>query len=156
MTGNENVSSVLDKQILITISREYGSGGRYIGKMVADRLGIKLYDKDLIIKLAERTGLSEEYIERTEEKRNILSNIHKGYYTGPDHEDELFIKESQIIEEIADKESCVIIGRCADYILKDNDSLVRIYIYSNMADKVKGQLHIMGLIKIKQKRDSKK
>lgn len=153
LTGNENVSSVLDKQILITISREYGSGGRYIGKMVADRLGIKLYDKDLIIKLAERTGLSEEYIERTEEKRNILSNIHKGYYTGPDHEDELFIKESQIIEEIADKESCVIIGRCADYILKDNDSLVRIYIYSNMADKVKRAITYYGLDKDKAEKE---
>ena len=93
-------------------TREYGSGGRYVGKMIAENLGIKFYDKDIIVKLAEQTGLSEEYIENNEQKRNAISNFHKSY-AGVDNADELFFKEDQIIKEIADKESCVIIGRCA-------------------------------------------
>lgn len=140
-----SISNTLDRQILITISREYGSGGRYIGKMIADQLGIRFYDKDIIVKLSEKTGLAEEYIENIEEKRTILSGFNKGYYTEPNSGDELFIKESQIIREIAEKESCVIIGRCADYILKDKENLIRIFIYSSMEDKVKRAVTYYGL-----------
>lgn len=156
LTGNTNTHSIFDKQILVTISREYGSGGRYIGKMVADRLGIRFYDKDLIIKLAERTGLSEEYIEKNEQKKNIVFDFQKGYYTGPNHEDELFIEESRIIEEIADKESCVIIGRCADYILENKENLVRVFVYSNMEDKVKRAITYYGIAKDKAEKEIRK
>ena len=127
----------LSKNIVITISREYGSGGRYIGRLIADKLGIKLYDKDFIIKLAESTGLSEEYIENNEQKRNLLDILNNGYYSGMNNSDELFIKESEMIKKIADEESCVIIGRCSDFILRDRDNVVKIFVYSNMENKIK-------------------
>ena len=121
---------------VITISREYGSGGRYIGKLVAKKLGIKLYDKEIITKLSESTGLSTEYIKTHEQKRNILDNLNNRYYYNLNNNDELFIKESNLIKELA-KEPCVIIGRCADYILKDKKNVTKIFIYSDMKNKIK-------------------
>ena len=124
------------KHFVITISREYGSGGRYIGKLVAQKLGIKLYDKEIITKLSENTGLSTEYIKKHEQKANILDNLNNGYYYNLNNNDELFIKESNLIKELA-KDSCVIIGRCADYILKDQKNVTKIFIYSDMKNKIK-------------------
>ena len=121
---------------VITISREYGSGGRYIGKLVAQHLGIKLYDKEIITKISESTGLSTEYIKTHEQKRGILDNLNNGYYYNLNNSDELFIKESNLIKELA-QESCVIIGRCADYILKDKKNVTKIFIYSDMKNKIK-------------------
>lgn len=129
LTNNKN-------HFVITISREYGSGGRYIGKLVAQKLGIKLYDKEIITKLSEKTGLSTEYIKTHEQKTNILDNLNNGYYYNLNNNDELFIKESDLIKELA-KESCVIVGRCADYILKDQKNVTNIFIYSDMKNKIK-------------------
>ena len=123
LSNSEKAKETLKDKITITISREYGSGGRYIGQLVADKLGIKLYDKEFVEKLAVETGLSEEYIENNEQKRNALDALNSGYYFGMNNSDELFIKESELIKEIANKESCVIIGRCADFILKDNSNV---------------------------------
>lgn len=125
-----------NKRIVITIAREYGSGGRYIGKLVAKKLGINLYDKEFIEKMALDTGLSTEYIKETEQKRNIFDVFNNGYYSGLSNADELFIKEAKFIKEIANKESCVIVGRCADFILKDNKNVLKIFINSNMKDKI--------------------
>ena len=88
-------------QKIITITREYGSGGRYIGKLVAERLGIKLYDKEFIAKIAEDTGLSSEYIENNEQKRNVLDSLNNGYYAGLSNADELFVQESELINDLA-------------------------------------------------------
>lgn len=126
----------LDKNIVITISREYGSGGRYIGKLVAEKLGIKLYDKEFVEKLAEDTGLSEKYIEDNEQKRAFLEILNNGYYSGLNNSDDLFIKESELIEEVANNESCVIVGRCADFILKDKENVLKIFIDSSIQDKI--------------------
>ena len=134
-----------ERPILVTISREYGSGGRYVGQMLADQLGVPCYDKELILALAKKTGLSAEYIERTEEKRGALSDLHAGYYAGPNQEDDLFIQEAQIIEELAGQGPCVIIGRCADYILEGKEHLLKIFIYSTMANKVKRATTYYGL-----------
>ena len=125
-----------NKRIVITIAREYGSGGRYIGKLVAKTLGINLYDKEFIEKMALDTGLSTEYIKETEQKRNIFDVFNNGYYSGLSNADELFIKEAKFIKEVANKESCVIVGRCADFILKDNKNVLKIFINSNMKDKI--------------------
>lgn len=125
-----------NKRIVITIAREYGSGGRYIGKLVAKKLGINLYDKEFIEKMALDTGLSTEYIKETEQKRNIFDVFNNGYYSGLSNADELFIKEAKFIKEVANKESCVIVGRCADFILKDNKNVLKIFINSNMKDKI--------------------
>ena len=124
----------LGKNIVITISREYGSGGRYIGKLVAEKLGIQLYDKQFVEKLAEDTGLSEKYIEDNEQKRTFLEILNNGYYSGLNNSDDLFIKESELIGEVADKESCVIVGRCADFILKDKENVLKIFIDSYLID----------------------
>ena len=144
------VNKSTNKHIIITISREYGSGGRYIGKLVAKKLGIKFYDKEFIYKVSEETGLSKEYIEKNEQKKEKLSNLNE-FYFGINNSDELFLKESELIKEFA-KESCVIIGRCANYILKDTPNVTNIFIYSNMEDKIKRTTQIYGL----DKKDAKK
>ncbi len=135
----------LSKKTVITVSREYGSGGRYVGRLIADKLGIKFYDKDLIIKLAEETGLSEEYIEKNEEKRTSLDVLNNGFGSGLTNSDELFLKESELIKELAEKESCVIIGRCADFILKDNENILKVFISGTMKDKIKRVTKFYGI-----------
>ena len=150
---SEAKNNVLDKQVIITISREYGSGGRYIGKLVADKLGIKLYDKEFVEKLAEDTGLSAEYIENNEQKRSPLEILNNGYYSGLNNSDELFIKESELIKEVTNRESCVIIGRCADFILKDNDNVVKVFVSSNMNDKIQRTTEFYGIEKNKAEKE---
>lgn len=145
LSNNEKIEGKLKDKVTITISREYGSGGRYIGQLVADKLGIKLYDKEFVEKLAVETGLSKEYIENNEQKRNALDTLNSGYYFGMNNSDELFIKESELIKEIASKESCVIIGRCADFILKDKNNVIKIFVYSSMEYKVKRATKFYGL-----------
>jgi len=144
------------KHIVITVEREYGSGGRYVGRLIADKLGIKLYDKEFVTKVAEETGLSEEYIESNEQKRDILANLNNGFYFGLNNADELFLKESELIKQIAKKESCVIIGRCSDFILKDQDNVIKVFIYSTMEDKIKRATTYYGLDKEKAKKEIKR
>lgn len=141
----EQNSIKAENNIVITIAREYGSGGRYIGKLVAEKLGIKLYDKEFISKIAEDTGLSSEYIENNEQKRNILDSLNNGYYAGLSNADELFVKESEMIKKIAGTESCVIVGRCADFILKDNKNVLKVFINSDINDKIKRATEIYGM-----------
>ena len=146
----------LNKHMVITISREYGSGGRYVGRLVADKLGIKLYDKDFIEKLAAKTGLSGEYIENNEQRRNSLEIFNSGYYSGLNNSDELFIKESELIKEVAEQESCVIIGRCADFILKDRNNVIKVFIYSSSENKLKRVTEIYGIEKSRAEKEIKR
>ena len=148
-----NVTANLENQIIITLSREYGSGGRYIGKLVAEKLGIKLYDKEFVAKLAEETGLSSEYIENNEQKRGTLETLNNGYYSGLSNSDELFIKESELIKKVASENSCVIVGRCADFILKENKNVFKVFVYSNMENKIKRTTNIYGLDKNKAEKE---
>lgn len=156
LKDDTSTDNKLEKQVVITISREYGSGGRYIGRLIADKLGIKFYDKDFIEKLAKQTGLSEEYIENNEQKRNILESFNNGYYVGLNNADELFIEESKMIKEVANKESCVIIGRCADFILKDHENVISVFVYSDMDNKIKRATKIYGLDKSKAQKEIKR
>ena len=139
--------------VVITLSREYGSGGRYIGKLIAQKLGIKLYDKEFIIKVAEETGLSEQYIKENEQKRNVLDVLNNGYYSDMNNSDELFVKESELIKEVSTKEPCVIVGRCADQILKDNKNVLKVFIYSNMEDKINRAVKYYGMDKKKAEKE---
>ena len=141
------------RNIVITIAREYGSGVRYIGKLVAEKLGIKLYDKEFVKKVAEETGLSEEFIKNNEQKRDALADLNNGYYFGLNNADELFLKESEIIKNTAEKESCVIVGRCADFILNDRKDVTKVFIYSNMENKVKRATEFYGLDKAKAEKE---
>ena len=139
--------------VVITVSREYGSGGRYVGRLIADKLGIKFYDKEIITKLAEVTGLSEEYIENNEQKRDASAILNNGFYMGLDNADELFVKETELIKELAAKNSCVIIGRCADFILKDEKNVIKVFVYSGMEDKIKRATQIYGYEEEKAKKE---
>ena len=141
------------RNIVITIAREYGSGGRYIGKLVAEKLGIKLYDKEFVKKVAEETGFSEEFIKNNEQKRDALADLNNGYYFGLNNADELFLKESEIIKNTAEKESCVIVGRCADFILNDRKDVTKVFIYSDMENKVKRATEFYGLDKAKAEKE---
>ena len=147
IVDNTNIDSPLENHVIITIAREYGSGGRYVGKLISDKLGINLYDKNFIIKVAEKTGLSTEYIENNEQKRSNLAGLNNGYYTGLSNEDELFVKEAEVIKELSEKQSCVIIGRCADFVLKDRPYIIKVFIYSNKENKIKRATEIYGLDK---------
>ena len=136
ITNPLEITQPSSSNIVITLTREYGSGGRYIGKLVAQKLGIKLYDKEFIIEVAEKTGLSEQYIKENEQKRNALDILNNGYYSDLSNSDELFVKESQLIKEVSDREPCIIVGRCADQILKDNKNVLKVFIYSDMKNKI--------------------
>lgn len=156
LIDDTSTDNILNKQIVITISREYGSGGRYIGRLIADKLGIKFYDKDLITRVSENTGLSEEYIENNEQKRKLLEGLNNGYYSGVNNSDELFVKESEVIREIAKESSCVIIGRCSDFILKDNNNVIKVFVYSSMKDKIKRITEFYGIEEKKAEKEIEK
>ena len=125
---------------IITISREFGSGGRFIGEEVAKKLGIKYYDKDIIAQIAEQSGFSPEYItERAElsPKKGLFAYAFSGRdVTGKSIEDMVYEAQRKVILEIAEKESCVIIGRNADFILKDRDNVLNVFIHGDMPEKV--------------------
>ena len=127
-------------QRIITISREFGSGGRFIGEEVAKKLGIAYYDKNVINDIAEKSGLSPEYILENAElspKKGMLAYALAGRdITGKSVEDMVHEAQRKVILELAEKESCVIIGRNADYILKDRDDVLNVFIHGNMPEKI--------------------
>ena len=118
------------KKIVITISREYGSGGHYVGELLAKRMGINFYDKNLINLISKKSGLSKEYVEENSQKLASFKYI-------DNNDDRIFIAEEKVIKDLAKKEPCVIVGRCADYILKDNKDTIKVFLYSSSQDKVK-------------------
>lgn len=122
------VDAVFIKPMVITISREYGSGGRYVGKLLAEKLGIPCYDKEIIVDTAKESGLDIEYIKENEQVKNDF-NI---YYN---NDDNIYLCESKVIKNLAMK-PCVIIGRCADYILKDRKDVYNVFLYSSMDKKI--------------------
>ena len=145
--SEEIKNEITTTPVVITIAREYGSGGRYIGSLVAKKLGIKLYDKEFIEKMSKDTGLSEDYIEDNEQKRSVLDVFNNGYYATLNNADELFIKESEFIKDIASKESCIIIGRCADFILKDNKNMLKVFVNNSMENKIKRAVEFYNIDK---------
>ena len=119
------------KKFVVTIAREHGSGGRIIGKKLAESIGAAFYDRDLITLTAKQTGLSEAFINEIEEKKpsSLLYSLYMGTYV-PNVYDEAFAAQSNLIRSIADKGSCVIVGRCADYILRDYDNCTHFFIHA--------------------------
>ena len=130
----------LPKNMVITIAREYGSGGRYVGELLAKELNMKFYDKELIRLASKKSGLSEEYIQSNDQ----IKNSYNSYYNNDD--DEIFLAESEVIKNIS-KEPCVIIGRCADYILKDKKNVFKIFLYSDEDSKIRRCVKYYGLSK---------
>ena len=129
----------MEKKI-ITISREFGSGGRFIGEEVAKKLGISYYDKDIIGQIAEQSGFAPEYIRENAElspKKGLFAYAFSGRdITGKSVEDMVYEAQRNVILKIAEKESCVIIGRNADFILKDREDVLNVFIHGDMPEKV--------------------
>ena len=143
---------------IITISREYGSGGRLIGKLVAESLGYDFYDKEIIDLAAQESGLSPDFIKKTEQNLSsgflynlLLGSSYSGTANGASSingtqmlplADQVFNAERKVILDLAKKGNCVIVGRCADYILNTSDeidskSLLNVFIYGNLEEKLK-------------------
>ncbi len=130
------------KNTIICISRQFGSGGREIGRKVAKALDIPFYDREIIDKTAEATGLSSEFIEQEEQRFNssMLFNLSMGGHTitasGIAFSNRVFEAESEIIRGLAEQGSCVIVGRCADYILRENPNLFSVFICGDLPFRV--------------------
>lgn len=120
------------KNRVITISREFGSGGRTIGKKVAEQLGIPCYDSELIQKIAEESGFDAKFVQEAGEYApgGFLSNLSSRTF-GPTNEDYLWKIQYQIISRLASQGPCVIVGRCADYILRDKADCLRVFIHAD-------------------------
>ena len=137
---------------IITISREFGSGGRFIGEKVAKKLGITYYDKNIISEIAEKSGLSPEYIQESAElspKKGVFAYAFAGRdITGKSVEDMVYEAQRKVILELAEKESCVIIGRNADFILRDWNDVLNVFIHGDMPEKIQ---RIMDLHNVEEK-----
>lgn len=136
---------------VITISRQYGSGGRIIAKKLSEELNIAFYDNELINLAAEKTGLSTECFKDAEQVStgNLLFSLTSltpmmDNYGLPLNE-KIFLVQSQVIKEVAEKSSCVIVGRCADYVLSDFPNCINIFIYAEIEDRVKRAVEEYGL-----------
>ncbi|MBQ9765382.1 MAG: cytidylate kinase-like family protein [Lachnospiraceae bacterium] len=128
--------------IVITIARQYGSGGKTVGKMVAEELGIPFYSRDILRLASEESGISESLFGEADEriKKSALFRISRSVYDGelipPDSDDfvstrNLFNYQAKIIKKLAETESCVIVGRCADYILRDYPNVMSVFVHAN-------------------------
>ncbi len=126
---------------VITIARGYGSGGKTMGKMLSERLGINYYDRQLIRLASDDSGVHERLFGRVDERVNLskLFRSDVSHYDGniihPEHSDylsekNLFSLQAKVIKQLAEKESCIIVGRCADYILAGHPNLIRVFIYA--------------------------
>lgn len=127
---------------IITISREFGSGGRELGRRLSEILGIAYYDQEIITEIANRTKLAEQYVDQIVEKQPLVSfpiHIGRTLYPVPnpvlEQRQSILLQHHQIIREMAQKSDCVIVGRCADYILKDF-SPFRIFVYAELESRV--------------------
>lgn len=129
------------KNLVITISRQFGSGGRLIGKKLSEEMGINYYDKVLLALSSEKSGLSSEFIEGLEEKASssFLFNLSAAARATPNFfysydvpvNDKAFFAQTAVIKELAAKESCVIVGRCADYVLREHKNCLKIFIHAS-------------------------
>ena len=137
-----------EKRVVITIGRQYGSGGAETGKKLAEELGIGFYDKNILRMNSDESGIKESYFHLADEKAGnkllykIIASLtpEKGAPSfGSDliSADNLFRFQSEVIRKLAAEESCVIIGRCADYILRDRPDVLRVFIHADMEERIK-------------------
>lgn len=136
------------KNRIITISREFGSGGRTIGKQVAEKLGIACYDQELIEKIAEQSGYSEEFVREKSEYTTYGSWFANAFadrdVRGMTIQDHIWTMQRQLIIDLAKKGNCVIIGRCADYILRDEADLLTVFIHAGMQQRAERIVRVYG------------
>ena len=131
----------MDKKVVITIARQYGSGGRTIGEMLAKDMGIHYYDKELIKLASEDSGINERLFVNADEKIKMtklfkmVKKVYNGQLIPPESDDfvsdhNLFNYQAKVIKQLAEEVSCVMIGRCADYVLKDYDNVLSVFIHA--------------------------
>ncbi len=134
------------EKTVITIARSYGSGGRTLGKLLAKELGVNCYDREILRMASDKSGINEALFGQVDERLKksplfgiVKKNPYKGGVLSPESEDfisddNLFNYQAMVIKELAKEESCIIIGRCADYILKDYDNVIRLFFYAPRED----------------------
>ena len=142
---------------IITISRQYGSGGRYIGKKLSEKLGIPCYDDKLIDMVAKESGFAQDFVAEKGERMtgsllfNIASslsyanNVFSG--NGVSLQDEIYFIQNKIIKDLANKGACVIVGRCADYILREREDVLNVFIHADMESKLDRAVTYFGITK---------
>lgn len=125
------------KKVVITVSREYGSGGRLIARKLADELGIGYYDGELLSLVAKESGYTEEFVRRNDQKKtqSLLYHLYIGSQILP-ASDMIFIAQSRVIKDLYNKESCVIVGRCADYVLRGYDSVINVFVTAPLESRI--------------------
>lgn len=143
-TAPDDIRARLPERFVITVGRRMGSGGRVLGRKLADRLGIAFYDKELLVDAAKRSGLCAEMFERNDERRpHFISGLFSfnmglgpvtSYTSSSISDDALYKAQCDFIHEIASKEPCVIVGRTADYILRDTENVVNVFIHADIDD----------------------
>lgn len=137
-----------NNNIVVTIGRQFGSGGRELGRRLAERMGIRYYDKELLSEAAKRAGVSEEFFARSDERfPKFLNGVFSfafglnpfNYYAGSTSisGDSLYRAQSDFIHQLADEASCVIVGRTADYVLRDHPRVVNIFVHAPVDDCVR-------------------
>ena len=137
----------MNNPLIITIGREYGSGGHQIGQAVAERLGVKFYDKQIISLAAQKSGLSDEFIANNEQRvrSGLMQNLaasaaySSGFFSGQylPLSESIFISQAQVIRDVAARESAVIVGRCADYVLAGRENTINVFIHAPAEERVK-------------------
>ena len=135
------------EKLAITIGRQFGSGGHEIGMRVGELLGFRVYDKELLIMAAEKNGVNADYLRRVDEKatNSLLytlamgSSLYGARNFGIDVpiNDQLFITQTEIIKEAAEQESCVFVGRCADYVLRNNPNCISVFVYADKEARIR-------------------
>ena len=148
----------MKRKLIITINREYGSGGKIIGQKLSQKLGIPYYDDDIIKLASENSAVGEEFFRMNDEKpgNNILYKIIGGLKTALNkptikdditNPDNLFRFESEVIRELANEESCILIGRCADFVLESSgfEDFVNLYVYSDLPTKLRRVMEVDGV-----------
>ena len=146
--------------MVITIGRQFGSGGRDIGRKLADKLNIPFYDKELILLAAKESEISPEILKNVDEKKPdywsytaSVSSVYDGSiasYNLP-MTDKLFIAQSSVIKKLAEKGPCVIVGRCADYILNEYNKCINLFIYSDIESRIDRCINVYGISKDRPK-----
>lgn len=150
----------MSNNTIFTIGRQFGSGGRQVGKRLADELGIPFYDKELVALAAKESGLSEALFANADEKAtsSLFYSLVMGNYplasgalgmTEMPLNDQLFLIQSQTIKKLADKGSCVIVGRCADYILRDYPRLLSVFVHASIESRTKRAVDVYHVEKDK-------
>ena len=146
----------MGKNVVITIGRQFGSGGRYVGRLLAEKLGIPFYDKELLSEAAKNSGICEEIFEEHDEKptKSLLFSLVTGmqshmssgaFYMDMPLNHKIFLAQFDAIRRIAEEGPCVIVGRCADYVLRENPDAGSVFVNADMASKVDRAVKYYGI-----------